>query len=229
MVNKMIKDKDISGFFSSNYGDDKYIKSFKELSNGSAGFLVESSDKGYDFDKISKEILGGDILRSVDAIKIINKKIYFIEFKSGFFKKINKNSFDQSQWKCSQTETYCDEGLSYFLQYQKSTVKENKLSIFLKLLESYLTFEKIIIPNCKDSNCVFEVIYLSVIDAVKYLPNDAIESILNDMCNISSDKNSIQSFQSSLNKYVIKDSNGNVLLYDKVKVLLKEEFDELFC
>lgn len=223
----MIKNININDFLSK-YNETEFLNTFKELSKGSNGYLVNSEEIGYNFDAISKDLLNGNKLKSTDSIVVKNDVIYFIEFKTGFKKIINYKNFDFSLWKCETTGKCCQDGLRYFKQYHKSTLNEMKLSIHLKLIEIFFILDKFILPNCSNAKFSYKLKFIAVIDGVNDAPLDMIESGLNSLSKIESKNNFIDDFEKSLKKYIVKDSKENNLLFDEVKVLQKEEFDRLF-
>lgn len=223
----MIKNINITDFLSK-YSEKEFLGTFKELSKGSNGILVNSEEIGYNFDAISKDLFRGNKLKSADSIAVKKDTIYFIEFKTGFKKIIDFKNFDFNLWKCKTTGNCCKDGLHYFQQYHNATLNEMKLSIHLKLIESFFILDKIIIPNCSYSETSYKLKFIAVIDGVNDAPLDMIESGLNSLSKIESKNNFIDDFKKSLKKYIIKDSNENNLLFDEVSVLQKEEFDRLF-
>ena len=227
MEKKMIKNKDVLQFLTS-LDSTEYKATFKKLSQGSNGYLVDSEALGYNFDKIKSYLLHGDKLKSADALTIKDDSIYFIEFKTGFEKRISDSNFDYSKWKCDATNDFCEQGSKYFKMYQKSTLEVYKLSNFAKLLESFLIFEKFILPNCNDTEIQFKLKYIVVVDAVKDEPVDAIETILYELGNINNNSNRINQFKRSIKKYQFKDSTGQYVLYDDVDVFMKEQFEIFF-
>lgn len=232
MVKTMINNVNVKLFFEK-YNNDIFLSSFKEMSGGSNGCLVESQIKAYNFDIIKETLPCKNKLRSADSlyIKSNSKKdfIFFIEFKTGFEKIINSKNFDERKWKCPNSEDkQCVDGITYFKKSQKLENKELMLSIHLKLIESFLIFEKYVLPNCKSNERCASLNYIAVIDGVNVSPLDAIESIMDDMGGCNSNENEIESFRNSLKKYIIKDSEGNNLLFDNIDVVLKEDFDKMF-
>lgn len=227
MENEMINNINIEDFLK-NYNNKLFFKTLKELSEGSNGCLVNSEEMGYNFDEISKSLLRGSKLKSADSIVVKKDVIYFIEFKTGFEKIINIKNFDYSLWKCEKTGECCTDGLRYFKNYHQSTLDEMKLSIHLKLIESFLILDKFILPSCVNEEHSYKLKFVAVIDGVNDAPLDMLESGLNSLGKIESKNNSIDDFKKSLKKYIIKDSENNNLLYDEVNVLQKEEFDRLF-
>ena len=223
----MINNINIEDFFK-NYKNQSFLKPLKELSKGSNGYLVNSEEMGYNFDEISKDLLGESKLKSADSIVIKKDVIYFIEFKTGFEKKIYIKNFDYSLWKCEQTGEYCKNGLEYLKKYHESILNEMRLSIHLKLIESFFILDKFIIPSCGNKVKSYKLKFIAVIDGVNNAPLDTLESGLNSLSKIESKNNFLDDFKKSLKKYIIKDSKNNNLLYDEVNVLQKEDFDRLF-
>ena len=95
--------------------------------------------EAYNFDKIVKNILfhkphyNGFCPKSADALIINGKKVIFIEFKSGFKPKLRRSCQNDRKRVVGETA-----GLKNQILHD---------SIKLKLLESYIVFEKEIIPR----------------------------------------------------------------------------------
>ena len=84
--------KDIKSYLTDKY--DAYLESVSELSKNDKGkVLVDDERKLYNFDKITEVIFPGNKPESADAIYATNKRIFLVEFKSGFKKKITKKKF----------------------------------------------------------------------------------------------------------------------------------------
>lgn len=220
----MIENIDLVNYFSRFNTD-----TFKNMSIGSNGPLVESQSYGYNFDQISYDILSGNKLKSVDSIAIRNGIIYFIEFKTGFKKKISTSNFDKSKWPCpSNDNKFCEEGAKYFLENQKLTAIEMNQSIQMKLVESFCVFEKFIIPECEESSDSYKVKFIAVIDAVNEIPLEMYENALNSLAKLNNEDNVLDSLRKSLRKYIIKDKYNKSVFYDEVDVYTKQQFDQLF-
>ena len=224
----MVKNCNISSFLSS-YNK----KTFTELSeNDETGeSLVNNTNLGYDFDSISEGIFGTNKLRSADSVIVKDDYIIFIEFKSGFKKRIHISNFDKSKWPCKHAEPYCSEGAEYFLKNQDLTAIEMIQSIQLKAVESFITLEKFIVPKCFEENNNWKVKFVAVIDAVNDIPLDMYEAGLSELGGCDEEtlkENSIVSLKDSLKKYMKKNFNGDGVLYDSVDVMTVENFNMAF-
>ena len=230
----MISGKDVDGFFSL-YQNDVYYKPFRELSQSKlddpSTFLVESSEKAYSLDDIKASLIKKGNLRSADALYIRSRgrrsTIFLIEFKKGFLKKINKTNFDPGLWKCTEhgESESCDTGAEYFKKYLKITKKELKLSLFMKLSESFILLQNAICPRCQDAAKEYDVVYLAVVDGVNEDPLDTMQDGLNGLACESDDNNTISSLKKGIKDYILTDNTGQKILYDNADVLLKEEFE----
>lgn len=223
----MVKNIDIQGFLN------VYpTKTFKDLStsHGDTGTpLVDSCVEAYEFDEISQHLLGDKKLASVDSIYVKSNTIYFIEFKTGFVREINDENFDMQEWECDNFPKLCSDGASYFKRYQKAHKKELVASLKMKLIESYVTFDKVIVPQCDNLNKTFNTRYIAVVDSVNEVPNDMFEDGLRELAGETvASNNHISSLKSSLKKYSLKNCSNESVFYDQVDVYTKEKFDKEF-
>lgn len=237
MVTTMISSKDVESYLVSNYQNEKYYKTFKELSQSNSDdpstFLVENTEKAYSLDAIKASLIKKGDLRSADAIYIRHKgqrsTIYIIEFKKGFLKKINKTNFDPELWKCTEhgeTES-CDIGAKYFKQYLKKTKSELKMSLYMKLSESYLLLQNAICPRCPDTVTGYDVVYLAVVDGVNEDPLDTMGDGLSELAGESDNNNTLTTLKKGLKDYILTADTGQKILYDNTDILLKEQFEAM--
>lgn len=140
-----------------NYADEnwnQYLESITELSkeqkNGNA--LVTSDRQMYNFDKITKKIYAkrsNGVPTSADALAFSKKHIQFVEFKSGFKKKITKNTMDKEKAKCDKTNAFCNDYWNLFFKNQETETIGLINSLQMKAADSYMTLEKQILPMCQ--------------------------------------------------------------------------------
>ncbi len=232
----MIRGKDIESFFLP-YQNDMYYKTFKELSQSKlddpSTFLVESTEKAYSLDAIKASLIKKGDLRSADAMYIRRRgqraTIYFIEFKKGFLKKINRTNFDSGLWKCTEhgvTES-CNTGAEYFKKYLDKTKSELKMSLYMKLSESFILLQNAICPRCSDTETEYDVEYLAVVDGVNEDPLDTMEDGLNGLAGKTDDKNTLTALKEGVKHYILTADTGHKVLYDNADVLLKEQFESM--
>lgn len=142
--------KDLKSYADVNWS--RHLKTLTELSrsgNDNPKSLIERDQKLYCFDDICSEIFSsGKISESADAILVTRKTVELIEFKTGFKKRITKNNFDSEKAKCEQTNQICNEYWKLFFNNQDRDAKELITSIRNKAIESYVTLEKKILPEC---------------------------------------------------------------------------------
>lgn len=207
---------EINSYISSQYLG--YKETISEISKSSGGkILVKDHRKIYNFDSIVDELCAKNKPASADGLLIGDKCILFIEFKTGFKKKITEKSFDQSKLLCPYDENKICE------PYGKILLKKHKLerhelldSIHLKAVESYIMLEKQLLPHgAKLKGTNIKLMYCVVIDDY----NDSEEDMLYDMTNKKSEDNIITSVKQSLRRYKgCYDANQNSYYYDDIKV-----------
>jgi len=174
----------------------------------------------YDFDGICDSIFPkGRKPTSADGIDIDPRVVRFVEFKSGFQKKITKYNFDQEKACCEKTGEYCEDYWNLFFKNRSEETAELIASIRFKALESYLTLEKQFLPHCQDSEKPVKLIFVVVIDGD---PVDGLEDDLAELAGQKSGTNNILStIRNSLSRLVnVQDAQGNIYCYDAIEVIL---------
>lgn len=191
--------------------------------------LVISDCTVIDFDKVCLSLfLTQKLPTSVDAIRLRPRTIELIEFKTGFRQKITRESFDPLKGKCKKfdKEIECDDYWDLFFENQER--KKNQLisSIRLKAIESIVTLEKHILPQCQDlpkgeqSRIVLTVV-------VDIDPIDAYEDMLSDLTEEKekSNTNTISDIRKALGRLMgVNDIHGNIYYFDQINVMSGPEF-----
>lgn len=210
--------KDVSSYLVKNYED--YLETISNLSMSDKGrVLVEDGHKLYNYDKITEVLYPIKTPDSADAIYATDKKVFFVEYKSGFIKKINENNFDKSLMTCpDDEEKYCEPYAKLFFKKQKKETEILYHSIHMKAVESYMTLMKAIEPNCEQDDTQKILIFCVVVD--DYIEN--MEDILSGLANKPSDTNTITSLRQSLSRFC--KTEGKDYYYDEIKVLSPYEF-----
>lgn len=223
----MINGIDVESFFDQNAKK----RSFSELSLNKHNNqpLVNCEKKGYDYEELVMVTLKQSSFKMVDSVFIKDDKIYFIEFKGGFIQKINTNTFDHTKWRCEYDNRYCKDGAEFFKENQKLKISQLIESVKGKLLETYLVFNRIIIPQCANDSKSYKVYYVAVIDDTE-APIFSIENNLNDLADLKPNQNSPkQRLIESLKKYDVTDSEKQPLFFDYIEVWSNYEFLERIC
>lgn len=183
--------------------------------------LVDSNEKLYDFDELTK-ILSGRLLlpSSVDGMIVSNNIVYFIEFKQGFKKKITKENFDKQKMTCKDDKTFfCHFYKEIFFKNKDLETEDLKSSLLLKAAGSYTLFEKKILPQC---NATEKNIKLSLIVVMDGNADEELEfesggkQQSNVFFNVQESLKSLFSLQ--------KDQNGNDFYYDCIEVHTANSF-----
>lgn len=210
--------KDVKSYLMDNYADchDKVSDLSK---SGDDKVLVEDERRLFNFDRITKTIYQKKYPESADAIYATDKKIFFVEYKCGFKKKINQENFDKSLMMCpDDNEKYCKEYANLFIKMKKKESEILRHSIHMKAIESYMTFFKEIEPNSQEDNKAKSLIYCVVVD--DYV--ESMEDILTDLAEKTSQNNTITSLRQSLSRFV---KNGRKdYYYDEINVFSPYEF-----
>lgn len=203
-----------------------YFESISVLSKAQKGDpnsvpLVDSNEKIYDFDELTKELSGRPLLpTSVDGVIVSNNIVYFIEFKQGFKKKITKENFDKEKMTCKDDETFfCHFYKDVFFKNKDLETKDLKSSLLLKAAESYTLFEKKILPQC---NAIERTIKLNLIVVMDGNADEELEFELGG----KQQSNVFYNVQESLKSHfsLQKDQNGNDFYYDCIEVHTANSF-----
>lgn len=217
--------KDLKSYADINWSG--YLKTLTELSrsgNNNPKSLIERDQKLYCFDDICSAIFpSGKIAESADAILITRKTVELIEFKTGFKKRITKENLDSEKAKCEQTNQICNEYWNLFFKNQDKDTKELIASIRNKAIESYVTLEKMILPECDNLQKGKNLKYIAVID------EDGVDAMENTLLNLSGGEsktnNSVSCLQNALRRLTgLKTHAGEIYYYDEVKVMSPQEF-----
>lgn len=216
--------KDIFSYITQNYEDN--LDSITKLSETGRGqSLVIDERELYNFDDITT-ILYNNIKcpTSADSLLVTKRIVEFVEFKSGFHKKITKKNCDYSKLSCLSDNSKTCMGYADLL-FKKQDLETDELldSLKMKAIESYMTLEKKILPKCESyaDTMHIRLVFCVVVD--DYI--DVMEDTLNELANETSDSNTITQVKSSLSRFVNhKDTAGNDYLYDELKVLSPHEF-----
>lgn len=216
--------KDLYAYAAASWSD--FLRSVTELSesdnNGEP--LVESSVQMYCFDSICEVLFpNGKIPTSADGIDVTPQFIRFVEFKSGFKKRITKENFNEEEGRCEATQTVCKVYWNLFFKEQEKETSELIASIRLKALESYLTLEKQLLPHCQDALEPIPVVFTAVIDG------DAVENMMDTLAQVSGKRvvadTSIAKVRKALSRLAgIKDADGNDYCYDRIEVFSAQDY-----
>ena len=123
-------------------------KTYTELSASQNKSLIQSSKcEAYDFDEITEYIFPQNKPSSADAILLDKNRIYFIEFKSGFHRKMSRTSFDRTQCRCEKIDDICDDYANLMKRNLENIESELKSNLFQKTAESRWTLEYHLLPE----------------------------------------------------------------------------------
>lgn len=226
--------KDFKKYAMQTWQNNTYVKplSIVSASDSDNSPLIDSSKAVYCFDDISKSLYRKNKPSSVDGLFFYKNTAYFVEFKKGFKKKITKENYDDEKALCPKYSHPCEDFKEIFFDKLKKETEQLNNSIKFKALESYITFEKQILPCCKD-NGKCKINLLVVIDA------DGIEDSEDTLSELAgeyvprktADNNEIAKLRGTLSNYRLKrdiSSPPNDYFYDEINVMSAEEFNRFF-
>lgn len=227
-------DKDLQQYFAQAWQGDTYIKPLSEISkpDNKKPPLVDRHEKIYCFDCISEKLYEKDKPCSVDGLFFYKNKAYFVEFKTGFKKKITRKNYNEEKAMCPENKHPCKFYRDLFFKNQDKETEELKTSIKFKAIESYITLEKQILPCCQEGGKC-ELVLLVVVDVEAIEDYENILSELGEEHTPSKTNNSneIDSISNALNNYrrkKDKHSPSNDYYYDKIQVMSADEFKRHF-
>lgn len=216
--------KEVLNYAETNWSDFKVTVSVISENDYTHIPLVTSDNLLFHFDKISESLYAqGKAPTSADGLNITSRSIEFIEFKSGFKRKITKNNFDKEQGWCEDGEKVCDAYWSLFFKEQKKEIAELISSIRFKAIESYITLEKQILPKCQQTNVHIPLKFVVVVDEDEV---DSAEDTLAELAgDADSEDNHFSAIRSALQRLTgQRDVDGNEYYYDCIEVLSATDF-----
>lgn len=212
-----------------NWLSERYYNTIAKISDqGNGQSLVDCPQKVFWFDHISDDLYSDKdkLPTSADGIIINDQMICFIEFKTGFKKKITKQNFDAEEGKCKHIGKVCPEYWDIFFKNQKKETKQLISSIRDKAIESYITLEKKLFPKCDEDLSGVQnrrLIFVAVIDENEI---DNMEATLGDLCSKDpSENNCFGSIHNSLKRFTNqKDATDKDYYYDEIRVMSSSDF-----
>ena len=219
--------KNISMYAQNNWLSDRYYNTISRISDpGNGQSLVQSSKKIFWFDNISSDLYPGNhnLPTSADGVIITDRMICFVEFKTGFKKKITKQNFDADKVTCEHIHDICYEYLDLFIKNQRTETEQLICSIRDKAIESYITLEKKLLPICAlVGDQKYKLVFIAVIDGNG---EDDMEATLGELCSKEpSHENCFNDVRKALKRCANqKDAAGQDYYYDEIKVMSPAEF-----
>lgn len=226
--------------------DPKYIKTIAECSseNKKAGAksLVPSDKPIFDFDDITEDLYNRKkVPKSADGVLVTERKVIFVEFKSGFMhlqiqltKLSDENEIEQ--FNDSKEEELQRKYRELMKENLKKANKEMKQSLLMKGMDSWMTLEKQYFLKARsDSNLVHgghsNIHYCVVVEEENV---DELDELMKSTCQKQIRKqegkkanlgytHDLWNALSRLNKK--KDATGNDYGFDMVEVIGPREFE----
>lgn len=186
--------------------------------------LVTGDALLFHFDKISEALYPqGKAPTSADGLEITERSAAFIEFKSGFKRKITKNNFDEEQARCEDGNKICTKYWDLFFKEQGKEIAELISSIRFKAIESYITLEKHIFPKCRQADEQIPLKFVVIID------EDAVEGMEDTLAELAGETdikdNHFSALRSALRRLTGQcDADGNGYYYDSIEVLSARDY-----
>lgn len=190
--------------------------------------MVVDERQVYNFDIITRELFDSKHLpTSVDGIDIRDGIVELIEFKTGFKQRITKDNFDEDKMKCEKTNHLCEEYKELFFDNQERKIKELIASIRMKAIESYITLEKHILPECQDN----EPLLIKLIIVIDAEPSEVMEDTLSilagDHAKCGSD-NIFNNLRTALSRLIkVKSVNNLDYFYDDIIVVSVADYKNM--
>lgn len=215
---------ELETYFNQNWNKKDFRGTVTKLSKSDNGkSLVKSELEMFNFDAIMRFVSDPEQPSSVDGIYFSNGNLHLVEFKTGFYQKIQKgrSDFNEITAKCDAIDSICDK---YWNEFTKRQKKERQIlfdSLKLKALETYLFLEKKIgfVKNKADSG---RVILNIVID------ENGIDGMFSGLAEVANSNNSIDSVQKSMRRFKSqKDINENIYCYDEINVYSNVGFSSI--
>ena len=220
--------QDVENYVTATWG--QYQETVTELSKEQkkGTSLVRSNIQMYNFDQITKKIYAtrkSGIPTSADALTFSKKHILFVEFKSGFKKKVKKNALDKERAKCEKIDDVCPEYWKVFFKNQELETTGLINSLQMKAADSYITLEKQILPKCEGDNRRVLVDLWVIIDEdeIDYM-EDTLASLAKKP--IGGENNIFERIRKALNRFLRQqDANENRYYYESINVLSAKDYE----
>lgn len=195
--------------------------------------LVQNSKTAFNFDKI-KDVFMSDQgnFRSVDALLFLGKKVYLLEFKTGFSDRVDVKSYNYLQLQqdstCKQVseEKLCEQlqrenikGYNYFFNLRNKVKQNLALTLIVKLYDSLAILNKIFKDNNIDED--FEFYYWIIVDTPMLKNKYHTIKELNKAGDVKSYKKN-ETLKSKLEKY----AEAVPSFLKEIQVIDKDSFNE---
>ena len=133
----------LESYLEENYATFKESASVVAQSDKRAKNLISSDHKLYNFDKISEAIYSTNSKScSVDGLRVNDGFLEFIEFKTGFLRRLTRENWTPEIGTCDYKKGICDEYWKLYWKLDKKEREELIDSIKDKAIESFITYEK---------------------------------------------------------------------------------------
>lgn len=220
--------QDVENYVTANWGQhqETVTELSKEQKKGTS--LVLADTQMYNFDKITKDIYAtkkNAMPTSADALTFSKKHILFVEFKSGFKKKVKKNALDKERAKCEKIDDICSDYWKVFFKNQEAETIGLINSLQMKAADSYITLEKQILPECKGDNSRVLVDLWVIIDEdeIDYM-EDTLASLAQKPT--GEENNIFERIRKALSRYLRQqDANGKRYYYESIHVLSARDYE----
>ena len=191
--------------------------------------LVDSDFVMFNFDRITKDIHdAAKCPTSVDALYVSERALDFVEFKSGFKRRITKDTLTKEIARCKHMidkEFECDDYWELFWKNQNHEKEILLRGLKLKAIESYNTLERKILRECPQTanNANVKVKLTFVIDEIGI---ENMESSLGELAGKpTTTTNCFTILKESLKRLAVqKDVEGNDYHYDSIDVISVVDF-----
>ena len=181
---------------------------------------LNSDERIFNYDKISLRILGNKHACSADGLRFCRKHVEFIEFKTGFERRITRENWNPNLAICPTYKIECQDYRKVFFEKSEKETKELFSSIRDKAIESYITWEKHILQNISKDHVAIH--FIAVVDCP---PEDRIEDIQGELSKKTPKNNSVVGIKHSLSRLQgRRDSEHHPYFYDCIHVYSFTEY-----
>lgn len=215
----------LESYLEENYATFKESASVVAQSDKRAKNLISSDHKLYNFDKISEAIYSTNSKScSVDGLRVNDGFLEFIEFKTGFLRRLTRENWTPEIGTCDYKKGICDEYWKLYWKLDKKEREELIDSIKDKAIESFITYEKHIFLRLSEHDRI-PLRLIAVIDGNSI---DEYEDVLASLAKKpTTATNCVSCVRDALNKLRNRsDANDIPYFFDDIVVCTFRDFQE---
>lgn len=215
------------------YIEQKHVpKKYSELSfnpRGNNSLITSDKQEAYSFDDIVSNLFPSHSPTSADALLFRRNSTILIEFKSGFTRRITRESYDPEMCKCPTYKVECLDYKDILLKNAELEIQELIQNIQLKVIESRWTLEYHLSKHCDTMETPKAIKYIVVADIVKANPLAALDYMNGNLAKKPSSNNIYNVIKNKLHHYFQESTLHERFAYESVEVLSVEEFTSQYA